>query len=165
MKIRKETPADQATIRQITEAAFATEEHTSGTEAAIIDALRDTGSLTLSLIAEIDGQVVGHIAFSPVTVAGDDVGWFGLGPVAVRPDMQGRGIGGGLIRTGLSQLQAQGAQGCTVLGSPGFYTRFGFAQDADLVFEGVPPEYFMSQSFNGKAPAGPVVYRPAFYEA
>ncbi|MDP0928629.1 N-acetyltransferase [Paracoccus onubensis] len=165
MKIRQEIPADQGTVRQITEDAFATAEHSSGTEGAIIDALRDTGSLTLSLVAEIDGQVVGHIAFSPVTVAGNDVGWFGLGPVAIRPDLQGQGIGGNLIRKGLTQLRAQGARGCVVLGSPGYYTRFGFAQDASLVFEGVPPEYFMSQVFCGKAPAGAVVYQPAFYSA
>lgn len=165
MKIRKETMADHVTIRQITEAAFATEEHSSGTEGAIIEALRDAGSLTLSLVAEIDGQVAGHIGFSPVTVAGEDVGWYGLGPVAIRPDLQGQGIGGSLIQKGLSLLQDQGARGCVVLGNPGYYTRFGFAQDAALVFEGVPPEYFMSQAFYGNAPAGPVVYQPAFYEA
>lgn len=165
MKIRKETPADLALIRQMTEAAFAREDHSSGTEGGIIDALRDAGTLTLSLVAEIDGQVVGHIAFSPVTVAGADVAWFGLGPVAIRTDMQGQGIGGELIRAGLAQLQAQGARGCAVLGSPDYYTRFGFAPNADLVFDGVSPEYFMAQVFSGKAPAGPVVYQPAFYEA
>lgn len=165
MKIRKETMTDRATIRQITEAAFAMEEHSSGTEGAIIDALREAGSLTLSLVFEIDGQVAGHIAFSPVTVGGDDVGWYGLGPVAIQPDLQGQGIGGELIRKGLSLLQDQGARGCVVLGDPGYYTRFGFAQDATLVFSGVPPEYFMSQTFCGNVPTGSVVYQPAFYEA
>jgi putative acetyltransferase len=165
MKMRTETRDDHAMIRHITEAAFAPEEHSTGTEGAIIDALRDSGSLTLSLVAEIAGQVVGHIAFSPVTIAGDNVGWFGLGPVAIRPDLQRQGIGGDLIRTGLSQLQAQGARGCSVLGIPGYYNRFGFVQDAGLVLEGVPPEYFMSQIFSGKAPVGRVVYQPAFYEA
>lgn len=164
MRIREEIPADAAKIRQITEAAFAIEEHSSGTEGAIIDALRNANSLTLSLVVEVDGKIVGHIAFSPVSIAGNDIGWFGLGPVAVRPSFQGQGIGGELIRTGLSQLQAQGARGCVVLGNPGYYTRFRFVHDVNLKFEGVPPEYLMHQVFSGEAPVGPVVYQPAFYE-
>ncbi|MDD7972273.1 GNAT family N-acetyltransferase [Roseinatronobacter alkalisoli] len=81
---------------------------------------------------------MGYIGFSPVTVAGENVGGFERGPVAIRPDLLGQGIGRGLIRTGLSQLLDQSARGCTILGSSGCYTRFEFAQDAKLVFEGVP---------------------------
>lgn len=138
MEIRFEIPADRAAIRQITQDAFAGAEHSSGTEGAIIDGLRAARTLTLSLVAEEGGQVIGHAAFSPVMIGGRDAGWFGLGPVAVRPDRQGQGAGGALIREGLARLRAMEAQGCVVLGDPGYYSRFGFAVDPNLKFEGVP---------------------------
>lgn len=165
MDIRLEIPADAAAIRQITQDAFAGAEHSSGTEGAIIDGLRAAGTLTLSLVAEEGGQVVGHAAFSPVTIAGRDAGWFGLGPVSVRPDRQGQGTGGVLIREGLARLRGMGAQGCVVLGDLGYYSRFGFAVDPNLSFEGVPPEYFMALSFAAASPSGAVIYQPAFYES
>ncbi|MEQ9812738.1 MAG: N-acetyltransferase [Azospirillaceae bacterium] len=165
MSIRDEAPADRAVIRQIIEAAFAGTPHGSGTEGAIVDALRETGTLTVSLVAEADGQIVGHVALSPVTVAGEDVGWFGLGPVSVRPERQGQGIGGALVRAGLTRLRAQGARGCVVLGDPGYYRRFGFTHDPALRFAGAPPEYFLRLSFSGTPPAGEVIYQPAFHDA
>jgi len=163
MIIRPETPADGAAIRQVTDSAFAGAAHASGTEGAIVDALRAAGMLTLSLVAEDAGAVVGHVAFSPVTIDGRDAGWFGLGPVAVAPGRRGSGIGGALIGDGLARLRQAGAQGCVVLGDPGYYTRFGFAADPAMTFADVPPEYFMALRFAGTAPAGPVVYQPAFY--
>lgn len=162
MKIRSEASADQAVIRRITDAAFAGGEHSSGTEGAIVDALRDAGALTVSLVAEVDGQPVGHVAFSPVMVDGQDIGWFGLGPVSVRPDRQGRGIGSALIREGLGRLRWRGAKGCVVLGDPDYYLRFGFGHDPDLRYEGAPPEYFMRLVMAGPAPAGSVAYHAAF---
>ncbi|REF73480.1 GNAT family N-acetyltransferase [Paracoccus versutus] len=165
MDIRLETPADAAAIRQITQEAFAGAEHSSGTEGAIIDSLRAAGTLTLSLVAEEGRQVIGHAAFSPVMIGGRDAGWFGLGPVAVRPDRQGQGAGGVLIREGLARLRGMGAQGCVVLGDPGYYRRFGFAVDPGLTFEGVPPEYFMALAFAGPPPSGAVIYHAAFYES
>ncbi|RIK87761.1 MAG: GNAT family N-acetyltransferase [Hyphomicrobiales bacterium] len=168
MQIRNETATDKAAIRRITEAAFAGAGHASGTESAIVDALREAGTLTLSLVAEDGGEVVGHVAFSPVAIgegAPESLGgWFGLGPVSVRPDRQRKGIGAALIREGLSRLRGQGAGGCVVMGDPDYYLRFGFGHDPDLRFEGVPPEYFMRLVLKGRGPAGAVTYQPAFYE-
>lgn len=160
LTIRAETVTDAPAIRALTEAAFADAPHRSGQEAAIVEALRDAGKLTLSLVAE-EGGIVGHVAVSPVSVAGAE-GWFGLGPVSVAPEMQGRGIGAALIGAALARLQDQGAGGCVVLGDPGYYARFGFAAVPGLRLDGVPPVYFTALRFRGALPQGAVVYHPAF---
>lgn len=163
MMIRLEKTTDVDAIRHITQAAFAGAEHSSGTEGAIIDGLRSAGTLSLSLVAVDGDQIIGHVAFSPVAIDGRDHGWFGLGPVSVSPGLQGAGTGSRLIRDGLARLRTNGANGCVVLGDPGYYRRLGFAADPALTFEGVPPEYFMALPFNGSAASGPVTYQPAFY--
>ena len=114
-------------------------------------------------MAEQDGEIVGHVAFSPVRIGAASPGWFGLGLVSVLPDYQGKGVGGALIRRGLDLLRANNAAGCVVLGEPGYYTRFGYQADAEVVFEGVPPEYFMTQAFKDDQPLGSVTYHAAFY--
>src|SRR5690606_15389505 len=149
-------------IKQVTADAFALMEHSNQTEPAIIAALRDAGALTISLVATDGDEIIGHVAFSPVTIDGDDHRWFGLGPVSVRPDLQGRGIGGALIRQGLNELRAKGAAGCVLLGNPGYYRRFGFENDPYLQYPGAPPEYFMRLTFGGSDPAGDVEYHAAF---
>ncbi|EBA14797.1 GCN5-related N-acetyltransferase [Roseobacter sp. SK209-2-6] len=164
MDIRQETEGDIAAIRKVTEAAFALAEHSSGTEAQIVDSLRQSGGLYLSLVAVQEGEVLGHLAFSPIRIAGQECGWLGLGPVSTRPDQQRKGIGKALIEAGLAKLREKGVAGCTVLGDPGYYGRFGFVADGQLHFAGVPPEYFMSLSFVGSTPKGEVTYAPAFYE-
>jgi Predicted acetyltransferase len=161
-EIRPERPEDAAAIRAVTTAAFAVAEHSSGTEGAIVDALRTAGALSVSLVASVAGEVVGHVAFSPVTLDGADLGWYGLGPVAVRPDLHGQGIGAALIRAGLERLKALGATGCVVLGDPAYYPRFGFRQDPAIQYPGVPPEYFMALSLDGSKAAGQVDYHSAF---
>lgn len=163
MNIREETPADLSVIRQIVDDAFAGAEHSDGTEGQIVEKLRAAGALTLSLVAEEAGQVLGHVAFSPVRIGPQSAGWFGLGPVAVRPDRQAGGIGARLIEAGLAQLRQQGAMGCVVLGDPAYYQRFGFRADPQVQFEGVPPEYFMQLTFDGATPVGAAVYHAAFY--
>jgi putative acetyltransferase len=162
MRIRPEQPEDIEAIRQITKAAFAPVEHSSQTEAAIVDALREAGALTISLVAVADGDVVGHVAFSPVAIDEADKGWYGLGPVSVRPDRQKRGIGGTLIREGLGRLAQIAAKGCVVLGDPAYYGRFGFAHDPGLRFGGAPAEYFMRLAFDGVMPSGHVSYHAGF---
>lgn len=161
-EIRSETPADADAIRHLTIAAFEKAEHSSGTEAAIVDALRAAGVLTISLVAEVDGDVVGHVAFSPITINDQDIGWFGLGPVSVHPDRQGEGIGNALIRRGLEELRAEEAAGCVVLGDPNYYQRFGFQSDPDIAFPGAPQEYFMSISLDGSTAHGTVRYHESF---
>ena len=160
--LRPETPADIDAIRALTRAAFSGADHSSQTEATIIDALRAAGALTLSLVAELDGAVVGHVAFSPVRIGGADIGWLGLGPVSVAPARQRRGIGRALVEEGLSRIEGRGAAGCVVLGDPAYYRRFGFAADPALRYGEVPPQYFQSRRFHGPAPQGEVAYHPGF---
>jgi len=162
MHIRDETPADIGDIADVTVAAFRTLEISRHTEQFIIAGLRAAGALTVSLVAELDGRVVGHIAFSPVTMSDGTPGWYGLGPVSVRPEHQGRGIGSALIREGLARLKALGARGCCLVGHPGYYTRFGFANAPGLTHEGVPPEAFFALSFHGRVPQGTVTFHEAF---
>jgi putative acetyltransferase len=157
MEIRSEQPEDIA-IRQITKVAFAPKEYSSQTEAAIVDALRSSGVLTISLVAVIDGEVVGHVAFSPVTIDGEDRRWYGLGPVSVRPDRQKKGIGERLILEGLARLAKAGAKGCVVLGDPGYYKRFGFENDPSLRFKQAAADHFVRLAFDGPAPSGRVAF-------
>lgn len=160
--IRDETDADCGVISDVTRLAFEKLEISNHTEQFIVEALRSAGALTVSLVAETDGAVVGHIAFSPVSITDGAQDWFGLGPVSVHPDFQRRGIGGTLIREGLSRLKGVGAKGCCLVGHPGYYRRFGFENVADLAVEGVPEEAFFALSFNGNMPKGLVVFHEAF---
>ena len=162
MQIRRERLGDEEAISSLVTAAFATAPHRDGTEAAIVEQLRNAGALTLSLIAEVDGHPVGHIAFSPVTIEGHHLGWFGLGPVAVLPDRQGSGIGSALIREGLERLDHMGAAGCVLVGEPDYYGRFGFVADEGLRYPGVAAEFFQALSFAGDKPQGVVAYHQAF---
>lgn len=160
--IRAEQPGDEAAIAALIATAFANAEHSSGTEAAIVDGLRAADALTVSLVALSNGEIVGHVAFSPVTIDEADHGWFGLGPVAVSPDRQRHGIGDALVRQGLDQLRARGANGCVVLGDPAYYVRFGFTADPRLTLAGIPPEYFQALSFGEAVPSGEVAYHSSF---
>lgn len=161
MHIRAEYPADTPAIHALITAAFATAKHSSGTEADIVDALREADALTISLVAEDAGAVIGHVAFSPVTID-NATAWYGLGPVAVSPGRQRKGVGNALIRAGLDQLKALGAAGCVLLGDPNYYRRFGFASDPKLFDGNVPSAYFQRLVFTGPAPVGEVTYHPAF---
>ncbi|MBO6506453.1 MAG: N-acetyltransferase [Kordiimonadaceae bacterium] len=162
MNIRAERPEDQTTIHALTAAAFAGVPYSDQTEPAIVDALRAAGALSLSLVAEEDGKLLGHIAFSPVSIDGQDHDWFGLGPVSVWPDNQRGGIGSALINEGLARLRANGAKGCVLLGDPAYYSRFGFVSSAALTYPGPPAEYFQHLSFEDPMPTGIVSYHDAF---
>ena len=160
--IRDETGADVDAIRAVTIAAFATLDISNHTEQFIIEALRAAGALALSLVAEMDGRVVGHIAFSPVTISDGTRDWYGLGPVSVLPAYQRQGIGKALIREGLSRLQKMNAQGCCLVGHPDYYRKFGFRNIPGLGLDGVPPEVFFALSFSGRDPQGSVVFHAGF---
>lgn len=162
MIIQKERAGEAGDIAELTRAAFADVEYSEQREAEIIDNLRNSGGLTLSLVAIEANELIGHIAFSPVAIGDRNMGWFGLGPLSVRPAHQARGVGGSLVREGLRQLRDLGAAGCVVLGDPGYYRRFGFEPDDRLRYEQAPPEYFMRQSFKGDVPAGRVDYHRSF---
>lgn len=160
--IRDEAQHDADAISDVTVAAFASLEISEHTEQFIIEALRAAGALTLSLVAEWDGRIVGHIAFSPVTMADGTHGWYGLGPVSVLPIYQRMGIGSALIKEGLLRLRRLGASGCCLVGHPQYYSRFGFMNVAGLGHEGVPAEAFFALSFDGRYPQGSVTFHEGF---
>ncbi|MCW6035783.1 N-acetyltransferase [Spirulina subsalsa FACHB-351] len=160
--IRDETLADAAIITEVTIAAFQTLEISNHTEQFIIQALRSAQALTLSLVAEVNGSVVGHLAFSPVTLSDETPNWYGLGPVSVLPNYQRRGIGKALIEEGLSRLKNLNAQGCCLVGHPDYYRKFGFRNVPGLLYPGIPPEFFFALSFNGQFPQGEVIFHKAF---
>ena len=161
MLIRNEEPLDAAAIEQTIRDAFRGADHSSGTEAQIVNALRRAGALAVSLVATDKGIVVGHIAISPVTMAEGD-GWFGLAPVAVRPEWQHKGIGSRLITEALSRIREHGAAGCVVMGDPGIYGKFGFVHDPSVTYADAPPPYFQILSFGPERPSGPVRYHAGF---
>lgn len=160
--IRSETPADVHSISEVTIAAFRTLAISQHTEQFIISALRAAKALSISLVAEVNGRVVGHIAFSPVTISDGSPGWFGLGPLSVLPQFQRHGIGSALIRKGLATLKDMGAQGCCLVGHPGYYTKFGFQNTANLQHPGIPSEFFFVLLFGTRCPTGAVAFHEAF---
>ena len=160
--IRNETSADFSAITEVTIAAFKTLEISRHTEQFIIEALRAAKALTVSLVAEKDGRVIGHIAFSPVTLSDGTPNWYGLGPVSVLPECQQRGIGSALIKEGIARLKELGARGCCLVGHPEYYRRFGFRNIRGLVHEGVPAEVFFAMSLDGYVPQGIVEFHDGF---
>jgi len=160
--IRNETHDDVYAITEVTIAAFKTLEISNHTEQFIIEALRAAKALAVSLVAEMDGRVIGHIAFSPVTISDGTGNWYGLGPVSVLPEDQRQGIGKALIEEGLSRLKGLNAQGACLVGHPDYYRKFGFKNVPGLVHEGVPPEVFFALSFDGNIPQGTVTFHEAF---
>lgn len=160
--IRNETAADVGTITDVTAAAFKTVAVSHQTEHFIVVALRAAKALAISLVAEKDGRVVGHIAFSPVTISDGTPNWYGLGPVSVLPEHQQKGIGQALIEEGLSRLKGLKARGCCLVGHPAYYRKFGFENTPGLVVEGVPGEVFFALSFDGHTPQGTVAFHEGF---
>jgi putative acetyltransferase len=120
--VREETPDDIEPIDAVTRAAFRDHPFSHQTEHLIVRGLREAGALKLALVATMAGRVVGHVAFSPVTIGAQDPAWCGLGPVSVMPAQQRSGIGSSLIRSGLRRLRKRGVAGCVVLGDPAYYT-------------------------------------------
>jgi putative acetyltransferase len=162
MVIRSETDADVSAISEVTIAAFKTLKISNHTEQFIVAALRAAKALTISLVAKRHGQVIGHIAFSPLTISDGTRNWYGLGPVSVLPEYQRQGIGKALIREGLSRLKKMNAQGCCLVGHPGYYGKFGFKNTPELGLDGVPPEAFFALSFDGNTPQGTVTFHDGF---
>ena len=167
LKVRAETAEDHAAVRRVNELAFG-----QPGEAGLVDALRAGKRPHVSLVASEGGRVVGHIFFSPVTVesAGGVWGAMGLGPMAVLPESQGRGVGSALVREGLRECARLGHEVVFVLGHAEYYPRFGFRPAAP---EGIgcefpaPDENFMVAELRRGALAGRrgvVRYAPEFRE-
>ncbi len=162
MIIREEMASDPAVIFEITKAAFENHPYSNQTEQFIVDALRVANVLSISLVAQLDGEVVGHVAFSPVTMSDGSQDWYGLGPISVLPERQRQGIGKSLVFEGLARLKALGANGCVLVGDPAFYARFGFRSLPDLVHEGVPQENVLALPFGTPTPRATVLFHQAF---
>jgi putative acetyltransferase len=160
--IRDETAADVSAIAEVTVAAFKTLAISHHTEQFIIAALRAANALTVSLVAELNGRVVGHVAFSAVTISDGTRNWYGLGPVSVLPEYQRQGIGKALIQNGISILRGLNAHGCCLVGDPEYYKRFGFRNISGLIHEGVPQEVFLALPLDEHAPQGIVVFHNGF---
>ncbi|MGY8526891.1 GNAT family N-acetyltransferase [Paracidovorax citrulli] len=160
--IRSEEPTDAERIDRVTIEAFRNAPHTSHTEQFIVRELRLADALTVSLVAEADGEILGHVAVSPVRISDGADKWFGLGPVSVLPPNQRKGVGTQLIEAALERLRAESAGGCVVLGDPGYYGCFGFVPVACLWLPSVPPEYFQALVLRPPVPRGEVAYHPAF---
>ncbi len=154
IEIRPEQPADAEAIHDVNAQAFGRVE-----EAVLIDILRKRGAVTLSLVAVEGKQVVGHVLFTPITIESQHshAPALGLGPVAVLPSHQRKGIGSALISTGLEHCRSAGHDAVVVLGSPDYYPRFGFVQAhlCGIRFEqDVPQEVFMVLELQPGALAG-----------
>lgn len=160
--IRVETPDDIVHIHQLTKAAFLDAPHSSHTEQLIVDALRDAGALSVSLVAEHQQQIIGHLALSPVSISDGAKHWYGLGPISVLPEQQGKGVGAKLMVAALDALKQSEANGCVLLGDPAYYQRFGFKPLAGLNLADVPAEYFQAKVIKGTVPQGEVTYHPGF---
>jgi putative acetyltransferase len=161
--VRPERPDDHVVLGELIASAFAGKPYAEGDEAELLATLRRRGALTLSLVAESDGAVVGQAAFSPARASTGGAAWYALGPVAVLPARQGRGIGSTLVRAGLERLAALGAGGCILVGDPGYYARFGFEVSPANAPAGQPAEFFMVKVLGaGTRPEGPICFHEAF---
>jgi putative acetyltransferase len=162
LTLRNEQADDIENIFNLTQLAFLNAAHTDHTEHLIVNALREANQLTISVVAELDQQIIGHVAISPVEISSGAQHWYGLGPISVAPEYQHQGVGKALIQQSLQQLKQLGAAGCVVLGDPTYYSKFGFQPHESLILEGVPAEYFQALSFDQSIPQGTVKYHPAF---
>ena len=161
--IRPERHEDHVAIGNVISAAFAGKPYADGDEAEVVERLRLANALSVSLVAELWGAVVGQVAFSPARESGGAQGWYALGPVAVLPGHQRVGIGSKLIRAGLQLITELGANGCILVGDPGYYTRFGFERSPSHAPAGEPAEFFMVKLLGHEQPRGPVAFHGAFY--
>jgi putative acetyltransferase len=171
VKFRGEKPGDESGIREVTKRAFESSEFGHNGEAGLVEKLRSQNAATISLVAEVSDQIVGHILLSPATIDREDHCSKGLGlaPVSVLPEFQRRGIGAKLIEAGLEIAAARDCEFVIVLGHPEYYPKFGFAtasaSNVGCEFEGVPDEAFMIRWFKQPASIDERVvakYHPVF---
>lgn len=160
--IREEQPGDAAAIRAMMLAAFDGHPYSDGDEADVIERLRADHDLELSLVASEGGDVLGQVTYSAAQLSNGEQGWMVLGPVAVAPAAQGRGIARALMEAGEAAMRARGAKGITVLGDPVFYAKFGYLQHTPMTLAGELGAYLQVKSFGALIPAAAISYAPAF---
>ena len=162
VNVRPENTNDLETIENLISSAFENHPYSNHKEQFIVSQLRVSSALSVSIVAEHDEKIIGHIAFSAVKINGEECSWYGLAPVSVVPEQQKSGVGSQLIKAGLEAIKHKGAKGCVLLGEPEYYEKFGFRAVDSLVLEGVPPEFFLCLSFDEVIPSGKVEYHQAF---
>jgi putative acetyltransferase len=160
--VREEAIGDEAAIEAVTIDAFRDHPVSRQTEQLIVRALRAAGALSLSLVAIRDGRIIGHVAFSPVSISDGSADWLGVGPLSVDPAYQRQGVGTRLMHEALARLRAKPVAGCVLVGDPDFYERFGFRHETTLQLPGVPQEVFLVLPLSGDVPQGTVSFHPAF---
>lgn len=160
MLIRDEIDSDAAAIRMVVTEAMKLLSKATGTEADIVDRLRADNALSLSLVAEDGGEVVGYLAASDGRI-GDVSGWGLIGPVAVLPSRHGQGIGSALMTEAIRRLRAS-CKGAALVGDPGYYGRFGFRAFPGLRVGDVPPKFVQALPFDAREPQGELIHHPAF---
>lgn len=162
--IKSEAADDQEAIYRVTVDAFRGRPYAGGNEQDLVNRLRELDQLSVSLVAMEEDQLIGHVAFSPVSLSDGSGPWFGLGPVSVSPARQGRGVGGQLIQSGLDEIASRGALGCVLTGDPAYYQRFGFELAPENVPKSEPAEYFQLKLLSAGKAGGTFAFHPAFYE-
>jgi putative acetyltransferase len=160
--IRRERPGDADAIGELIRSAFHGKPYADGDEAEVVEALRAENALSVSLVAEREGAIVGQAAFSPARAADGTPGWYALGPLAVLPAHQRRGVGSTLVLAGLEVISDLGARGCILTGDPSYYSRFGFRLSPENVPPGQPSDAFMVKLFRGHLPVGAIRFHDAF---
>ncbi|MFT7653370.1 MAG: putative acetyltransferase [Candidatus Azotimanducaceae bacterium] len=164
LTVRGERPEDIGDIFDITELAFRGRPYAGGDEQDLVNRLRDTNALALSLVAEIGGCVVGQITFSLASNSDESGPWFALGPVSVIPELQNEGIGSALINRGLAEIRDRGALGCILTGNPDYYQRFGFKLCPANVPAEESAEFFQLKILCASSTSGMFEFHPAFYQ-
>ena len=162
LTIRSEQQQDIDAIASVIKAAFSGMPYAEGDEAELVAALRSDHALPVSLVAEIDGVIVGQICFSPAQAIGFTQKWFALGPLAVAPDYQRKGIGSILVYAGLFAIRDLGAKGCILVGDSMFYSRFGFFNAPLNAPCNQPSEHFMIKILASDLPVGTIAFHKAF---
>jgi putative acetyltransferase len=163
IEVRAEQESDWKSIYDVTQRAFEGKPYADGDEPELIDGLRETGVLALSLVALDQGRLVGQITFSPADIASGSGPWYALGPVSVTPERQGEGIGTLLIETGLSEISKRGALGCILTGNPIYYRRFGFEFSPANCPHNEAQEHFMVKLLSTQRPVGRFAFHETFY--
>lgn len=162
LNVRPERSTDYSQIEALTLLAFQDKPYASGTEQYLAEKLRAKQALTLSLVVEKSNVIVGHIAVSPVKINDKLDACFGIGPLAVLPEVQGLGYGTQLLLDALEYLKSIDAKCCVLVGDPNFYSRVGFTVEKQLFYRDAPAEYFQSVWFCEERATGEVAFHDAF---
>ncbi|MHA6332200.1 GNAT family N-acetyltransferase [Qipengyuania sp. CAU 1752] len=161
--IRPEQPGDERAIRALVDAAFHQAAWADGDEGELVDRLRADGDLALSLVAvNADKAIIGHIGFSPIAIENAQGNWYQLAPVSVIPSGQKSGIGSRLVEAGKTLLKERGASGIALVGSPEYYSRFGFSGDHEVTLSEELDPFLQILLLSGSMPSGTLRLAAAF---